>query len=95
MQRHAMLDVCETPVEPLLGWAEILVVFGNVDKILLAEVAVSDLARSERFRNIGRNARLMTLQDFLAFEVAPVGNDSQFLDACSRNLMSVENNFAN
>ncbi len=41
MQRHAMLDVCETPVEPLLGRAKILVIFGNVDKILLAEIAVS------------------------------------------------------
>jgi len=26
----------------------------------------------------------MALQHFLAFEVAPVGNNSQFLDACSR-----------
>lgn len=84
MQRHAMLDVCETPVEPLLGRAKILVIFGNVDKILLAEIAVSVLARSQRFGNEGRNARLMALQDFFALEVAPVGNDSQILDAGSR-----------
>jgi hypothetical protein len=38
MQRHAMLDVREPPVEPLLGRANVLVIFGNVDKILLAEV---------------------------------------------------------
>jgi hypothetical protein len=44
MQRHAMLDVCEAPVKPLLGGAKVFVIFGNVDKILLAEVAVSVLA---------------------------------------------------
>jgi hypothetical protein len=32
-------DGCETPVEPLLDVADVLVIFGNVDKILLAEVA--------------------------------------------------------
>jgi hypothetical protein len=46
-----MFDVREPPVEPLLGRANVLLIFGNVDKILLAEVTVSDLARSQRFRN--------------------------------------------
>jgi hypothetical protein len=68
MQRHAMLDVRETAVEPVLGGAKMLVVFGNVDKILLAEVAVGILARSQRFRNEGRNACFMALQNFLALK---------------------------
>lgn len=80
MQRHAMLDVREPPVEPLLGRANVLVIFGNVDKILLAEVTGSNLARSQRFGNEGRNARLMALQDFLALELAPVGNNGQIGD---------------
>ena len=83
MQRHAVLDVCETPVQPLLGRAKIFVIFGDADEILLAEIFVSVLARSQRFGNEGRNARLMTLQDFFALEVAPVGNNSQILDAGS------------
>jgi hypothetical protein len=39
-----MLDVRETPVEPLLGGTKILVVLGNVNKILLTEVAFSVFA---------------------------------------------------
>ncbi len=77
MQSHTVFDICEPPGESLLRWAAVLIIFRNVDEVLLAEVPICFAARRQWFRNEGRNARLIALQDFLALEVAPVGNNSQ------------------
>src|SRR5579859_6674381 len=45
MQSHTVLDVCETPGESLLRWATVLIIFGNVDEVLLAEVPICFTAR--------------------------------------------------
>jgi hypothetical protein len=65
MQRHAMLDGCETPVEPLMGPATVLIIFGSVYNVLLAEVPIRVLARSQWFGNEGLSAGFMALQNFL------------------------------
>ena len=59
------------------GRAKIDIVCGHIDKVLFDEPALGPAARGQRLGKGDRDTGFIAGQDFLAFEVAAVGNDIQ------------------
>src|SRR5664279_3229583 len=80
MGGQAGFEVCVPIDQALARRTSVLVLLRHVDEVLLAEASVRLAVGCQRLRDIGGDARLLALQDLVAFEVAAVGNDREVLE---------------
>ncbi|MCY1536455.1 hypothetical protein D9M68_719140 [compost metagenome] len=77
VQLQAFLNRRKTPDQAFSGWAAVLVVGRVVDEIIAAKATRCGGGRGLGLGYEGGDARLVAGEDFLALEVAPIGDHRQ------------------